>query len=215
MTKKSTELLQGAYDLQDAADNIAYYKDFAAQYDDGFAAAMGYHTPTALAKTFQKLSTDKDLPIADIGCGTGLVAHALGLPADAIDGYDISTEILDKARAKNLYRALYQADLKQSLEAYPNNYGALISAGTFTLGHLDPDDLGNLLNLLRKGGLVCVTVSEKHYNAQGFAQFLDSLHLAGKITEPQIHTVPIYTDKAHEHAADLTHILSFHKTSLL
>lgn len=212
MTKKPTELLEGAYDLQDAADNIAYYKDFAAQYDDGFAGALGYNSPAALAATFQKLSTDKDLPIADIGCGTGLVARALNLPVDAIDGYDISTEMLDKARAKNLYRTLYQADLKQSLEAYPKDYGALISAGTFTLGHLGPDDLANLLNLLRADGLVCVTVSTKHYNKQGFAPFLDGLHYSGKITEPQIHTVPIYIDKAHEHAADTAHILIFRKT---
>lgn len=211
MTKKPTELLEGAYDLQDAADNIAYYKDFAALYDDGFAGALGYNSPAALAATFQKLSTDKDLPIADIGCGTGLVALALNLPADTIDGYDISTEMLDKARAKNLYGALYQADLKQSLEAYPNNYGALISAGTFTLGHLGPRDLGNLLSLLRMGGLICVTVSTKHFKAQGFAGFLDDLHQTGKITKPQIHTVPIYTDKTHEHATDETHILSFRK----
>ena len=212
MSKKPTELLEGAYDLQDAADNIAYYKDFAALYDDGFADALGYNSPAALAEIFQKLSTNKDLPIADIGCGTGLVAHALDLPAAVIDGYDISTEMLDKARAKNLYRTLYQADLKKSLAAFPNNYGALISAGTFTLGHLGPHDLGNLLSLLCKGGLVCVTVSTKHYNKQGFAQFLDGLHHTGKVTKPQIHTVPIYTDRVHEHAVDTAHILSFHKT---
>ncbi len=212
MSKKPTELLEGAYDLQDAADNIAYYKDFATQYDDGFAAAMGYNSPAALAETFQKISTDEDRPIADIGCGTGLVAEALDLPAAAIDGYDISTEMLDKARAKNLYRTLYQADLKQPLATYPNDYGALISAGTFTLGHLGPHDLGNLLSLLCKDGLICVTVSTKHYNKQGFAQFLDNLHHTGKITEPQIHTVPIYTDMAHEHATDTAHILIFRKT---
>lgn len=212
MTGKSTKLLEGAYDLQDAADNIAYYKDFAALYDNDFADALGYNTPAALAKTFQKIATDKDLPIADIGCGTGLVAHALSLPTDSIDGYDISPEMLDKARAKNLYRALYQANLKQPLGAYPNDYGALISVGTFTLGHLGPDDLGNLLTLLRNGGLVCITISAAHFKVQGFAQFLDGLHQLNKITKPQIHTVPIYTGKTHEHAADMAHILSFRKT---
>jgi predicted TPR repeat methyltransferase len=209
--QKSTQLLKGAYNLQTAADNIEYYKDFATQYDDGFANALGYNTPTALADTFHKLATDTDRPIADIGCGTGLVAQALDLPANAIDGYDISPEMLDKARAKNLYRALYRANLKKSLTEYPTDYGALISAGTFTMGHLGPKDLGNLLSLLRKGGLVCITVSAKHFQAQGFAGFLDKLSITHKITKPEIHTVQIYHGKTHEHAADQAHILSFRK----
>jgi len=213
VTNKPTKLLEGAYDLQSAQDNIAYYKDFAAQYDAGFADALGYNSPTALAEVFQELSTEKDTPIADIGCGTGLVAQALGLPEKIMDGYDISAEMLDKARVKKLYRTLYLANLKQSLKAYPNNYGALISAGTFTLGHLGPADLENLLGLLQKGGLVCVTVSTKHYNEQGFAKFMDKLHHMGKITCPEIHKISIYNGKKpHGHASDTMQILCFRKT---
>ena len=211
MTEKPIKLLEGAYNLQNEADNIAYYKDFAALYDDGFADALGYNTPNALAETFLEIATEADRPIADIGCGTGLVAGALGLPRDVIDGYDISSEMLDKAREKHLYRAVYQANLKQALEAYPNDYGALISVGTFTLGHLGPQDLGNLLGFLRKDGLVCITISAAHFKAQGFAEFLNGLHDAGKITSPQIRTVPIYAKDDHEHAKDKAHILSFRK----
>lgn len=215
MSKTPTELLEGAYDLQDATDNIAYYKDFADHYDKGFADNMGYNSPEALAETFHKLATESDRPIADIGCGTGLAALALGLSKDVIDGYDISPEMLDKARAKDLYRNLYNANLKQPLDAYPDNYGALISVGTFTLGHLGPHDLGSLLTLLRPNGLVCITVSAAHFKAQGFAAFLQDLHTVGKITSPQIHTVPIYTKDNHNHAADKTHILSFRKQKIL
>ena len=211
MTKTPTELLEGAYDLQNEQDNIAYYKGFADHYDEGFADAMGYNSPHALAKVFHELSTDQDNPIVDIGCGTGLAALALALPKHSIDGYDISPEMLDKAREKQLYRTLYNANLKLSLKAYPNDYGALISVGTFTLGHLGPNDLGNLLTLLRPNGLVCITVSATHFKAKGFAAFLEGLHGVGKITSPQIHTVPIYTKDNHDHAADKVHILSFRK----
>jgi predicted TPR repeat methyltransferase len=211
MTKKPIKLLEGAYNLQDEADNIAYYKSFAAQYDNGFADVLGYNTPNALAEIFHKIATEADWPIADIGCGTGLVAVALNLPKDIIDGYDISPEMLGKAREKNLYRTLYTTNLKQSLEAYPNDYGALISVGTFTLGHLGPQDLSNLLSILRKHGLVCITISAAHFKAQGFADYLQKMHKAGKITAHEIHTVPIYTGKTHEHATDMAHILSFRK----
>jgi len=211
MTKTPTELLEGAYDLQNAQDNITYYKDFADHYDKGFADEMGYNSPSGLAEAFHRLATRTDRPIADIGCGTGLVAQALNMPKEFIDGYDISPEMLDKARAKNLYRAVYQANLKQPLEAFPNDYGALISVGTFTLGHLGPQDLGNLLTLLQPNGLICITISAVHFKAQGFATFLDGLHRAGTITAPQIHTIPIYVKDNHEHAADKAHILSFRK----
>ncbi|MFK5997629.1 MAG: methyltransferase domain-containing protein [Rhodobacterales bacterium] len=211
MNKNPTELLEGAYGLENEQDNIAYYKGFANHYDDGFADAMGYNSPNALAKVFHQLSTNQDIPVADIGCGTGLAALALGLPKGSIDGYDLSPEMLDKAREKQLYRTLYSANLKQPLTAYPNDYGALISAGTFTLGHLGPEDLGNLLAFVRSNGLVCVTVNAAHFKEQGFAAYLDTLQKTGKIMPPQIHTVPIYTKNTHEYAADTAHILSFRK----
>ena len=43
------------------------------------------------------------------------------------------------------------------------------------------------------------------------SSFIKGDQAVGKITSPQIHTVPIYTKYNHDHAADKVHILSFRK----
>lgn len=217
MTSKTPEeLLDGAYNLQTPQDNVTYYKDFAKTYDTTFAAEMGYNSPATVAKVFKSIAQPDDLPIADIGCGTGLTAQALNPSKAAIDGFDISDEMLNKARQKNIYRDLHNADLTQPLDPYSEQYGGLISSGTFTLGHLGPEDLARLLQILKPNGLVCVTVNTAHFENQGFDIVLKRLRDSNEITQPEIHTVPIYNGKkTHEHSADMMHILSFRKTAKL
>lgn len=48
--------------------------------------------------------------VLDLGCGTGLAAQALKTADNTFDGADISTNMLEAARRKGLYRELYQAD---------------------------------------------------------------------------------------------------------
>ncbi|MEM7440336.1 MAG: methyltransferase domain-containing protein [Pseudomonadota bacterium] len=150
--KTATELLEGAYRIATPADNLDYYADFADVYDRDFAGAMGYIYPRALAERFQAHAGTEDVPVADIGCGTGLVAEALGLPARDIEGFDISPEMLAKAQDKGLYAALHEADLTAPMGMEPR-FGALVSAGTFTHGHLGPAPLENTLQLARPGAL--------------------------------------------------------------
>ena len=84
--KDGKKLLEGAYDLSTPDDNIAYYKDFAPIYDADFARSLGYVFPAALAEIYHQAGGPDDTPVADIGCGTGLVAEALRLPQAQIDG---------------------------------------------------------------------------------------------------------------------------------
>jgi len=66
---------------------------------------MGWNYPAAIATAYRSAASDQDLPIADIGCGTGLVASALKTSPDLIDGIDISPKILRLSKEKQLYRA--------------------------------------------------------------------------------------------------------------
>ena len=83
---KGQSLLENAYKLATPDDNKAYYDEFASTYDDDFATALGWHYPQAIASIYRDQATDQDRPIADVGCGTGLVAEALGYAPDDIDG---------------------------------------------------------------------------------------------------------------------------------
>ena len=44
--------LSGAYELDSPDDNRTYYQSFAEDYDDGFAEALGYAFPAAIAPTW-------------------------------------------------------------------------------------------------------------------------------------------------------------------
>jgi predicted TPR repeat methyltransferase len=201
--------LEGAYRLRSPQDARAFYAGFAQTYDSDFAAGLGWHYPRAVAGVWRSLAAPQDLPVADIGCGTGCVAEALGLDPGLIDGFDISPEMLARARDKRLYRALHEVDLTGPLDRLPRGYGTVISAGTFTHGHLGPDALEPLLGLARPGGLFVIGVNQQHFRSGGFAALLDRLQGEGRIAAASIRTVQIYDRPGHAHSADQAEVLGF------
>ncbi len=206
-----TELLEGAYAIQTPQDNQTYYADFADHYDTEFAGKLGYISPAVIAQSYIRNANPSDRPVADIGCGTGLVAEALNLPRDAIHGFDISPDMLEKARGKNLYAGLHNTDLTKPLSQPETPFGAVISAGTFTHGHLGPEPLANLLNLAKSGALFCIGVNALHYASKGFKPMLTSLVEQGRITHLRIETSPIYDVANTKHAADEAYTLLYRK----
>lgn len=202
-------LLENAYKLATPGDNAAYYDAFAASYDRDFVAQMGYQFPKAVADAYHRDALPDDTPIADIGCGTGLVAVELALPNTPIDGMDISPEMLAAAGQKALYRTLTSVDLIGPLA--PNTYGAVLSAGTFTHGHLGPEALRGLLEIARKGALFLIGVNQHHFAAKNFAEVLDALVAAGEITPVKLTEVMIYSKQVHDHSADRALILQYRK----
>ena len=209
---KGQRLLERAYKLATPHDNQGYYDEFAATYDTDFAAALGYHYPKAIASAYLTQATTADRPIADIGCGTGLVAEALGLPPDEIDGIDISDEMLAAAKGKGLYRSTIKADLTASLAALQNDYGAVVSAGTFTYGHLGPEPLERLLDIARPGALFVIGVNKAFFVTAGFERVVNRMRSAGVISDPRLVEAPMYDRQGHDHSADMAYVLCFRKT---
>lgn len=179
-----TQRLDAAYALQTPADNAAYYRGFAQTYDSGFVAETG----------------PGDCPVLDVGAGTGQVAAHLG--AIPVDGVDISPEMLAVAEAKGLYRNRITADLTGPLAVADASYGALISAGTFTHGHVGPVCLEELLRIARTGALFCLGVNLAVFDSAGFGSAFARLVAAGRIGPVDFRTVTFYEGVEHEHSAD-------------
>jgi SAM-dependent methyltransferase len=72
--------------------------------------------------------------------------------------------MLEVARKKNVYKALYQGNLEDTLNfGETNSFDAIISVGVFTFGHAQPQALENLFLLLKSGGYFVLTVRVDYY----------------------------------------------------
>ena len=214
MTEKSVgqSLLENAYKLSTPEDNVDYYDAFASTYDVEFADALGWHYPATIVATYRDAASQSDTPVADIGCGTGLVASALKLPQEQVDGIDISPEMLRIAEEKQLYRSLYKVDLTKSLDKITNDYGAVLSAGTFTSGHLGPEPLESLLGIARTNALFVIGVKKAYFQEAGFEPVLRNMEVGGLINGLQIAEVPMYEKAGHDHSADAAFVLVYRKS---
>ena len=208
---KGEALLAGAYALQTPDQHVSYYRDFAAQYDSIFADGLGYVYPLGIAAALAELDRPPGA-ILDIGCGTGLVATAIHghQPEAVIDGVDISPEMIDEAAAKGGYRNLMAVDLTRDFSHLPTDYAAIVSAGTFTHGHLGPEPLAGLIGHCAAGAVAALGVNSTHFAAHDFASVLAGLQAAGRITAPNFQEVPIYDGRDAAHADDTAYVLNFH-----
>ena len=208
MTKKKG--LKEAYSLKTPEDSINLYKTWASTYDDDFAKQNDYRSPIEIAKYFEKYSNEDNTPILDVGAGTGLIGECLNLDSKEIDAIDISPEMLKVATTKNCYSEIIEADLSKELSINDNHYGAIVSAGTFTHGHVGPNGLDELIRVTRPGGLFVFTVHSKLFNKAGFDKKL--LEIKKSITEPIFHKVDAYGNNPDkDHGSDQVIITVFRK----
>lgn len=204
--------LKGALGLSGPEACLAYYRDWAASYDVGFAAGMEYQLPAHVAAAF--LGSGGGRPVLDVGAGTGLLAEALrGMGFQgAMDGVDFSPEMLARAGEKGIYRALVEADITRPL-ALPRQYRGIVSSGTFTAGHVGPEALVHLLDVALPGAQVALSINRRVWEASGFDRALEALAGAGQIGAVQLIEVEVYGTAAvtldAEHAADRALIAVF------
>ena len=205
-----------AYALEEPEDCIRLYDKWAKTYDDDFVDRVHYLQFRQVAEQLL-LRKDKIFgPVLDVGCGTGVVGICLRDGGIAeVDGIDISREMLEVAREKKAsagdaaYRNLIQADLTQDIDIEDDYYSGLVSAGTFTHGHLGPDSLDELWRVAAPEAQCAFTVRATHYNNAGFSDKLASDVDAGLISGLELVEVNIYADDTpdREHAKDTSYIV--------
>jgi SAM-dependent methyltransferase len=121
--------------------------------------------------------------ILDAGAGTGLVGQYLSqLGYHNLTAIDFSTGMLDQARQKHVYTALYQMVLGEPL-AFPDSYfEAVICSGVFTIGHAPACAFDELIRVTRPGGYILFTLRPDFYAGSEFKQKLPALATAGQLT---------------------------------
>lgn len=199
--------LDAAYALSGVEDVKSLYADWATTYDASFAKAQGYQLHHIVAEEY--VDRGGAGPVLDVGAGTGLVGAALAQRGvDRIQGTDISAEMLAQAREKGCYDQVFVSDVTQPLDIRSGTFPGIVSAGTFTLGHIGPEPLSELIRITRSNGLIVISVNAAHWQETGFAAFFEGA--SAYLNDLRTQTVPIYAEgTSHAHADDRALIASF------
>ena len=207
--------LEDAYAVKTPEDSRKLYAAWAATYNETFIKANDYVYPRTLAQKFdEKISKTGIHKVLDIGCGTGAVGSYLASlrPTLSIDGFDISREMLAEAAALRridnspVYNDLLEIDLTSVLPT--RAYDAMTSSGTFTHGHLGPQTLVSLIQLVRINGWFVIGINAQHFELRGFAATLSSAHESGAISEVKLYEEQVYGPTS-PHYGDTTQIAVF------
>jgi SAM-dependent methyltransferase len=200
--------LDKAYEINGPEDARRMYGDWAPTYETSFAQAWGYIAPREIAAILRR-EIPEMAKILDIGAGTGLVAeHLRGLVVDALD---ITPEMLEIARSKDLYRKYLIEDLTRVLDIPDESYDAVISCGTFTHGHVGPECFPELLRITRPGAVFACGTIGPVLDRAGFGSELARMVAQGRITPVEWKDIAIYEGADHPHKDDRGLVMVFRK----
>jgi predicted TPR repeat methyltransferase len=142
--------------------------DSSANEFDERLAKLNYRVPEQCAAMLDKhlgQASTADGSICDLGCGTGLCAPFLRKRAERLVGVDLSPGMLEKARQRELYDELIEADLVSHLSAGVADYDLLVAADTLIyIGDLQPT-FAAAAAALRDGGHLLFSVEKLADNA--------------------------------------------------
>ncbi|CDS48467.1 hypothetical protein [Polaromonas sp. CG9_12] len=137
------------------------------QVFDGFAAsfdakleALDYRAPALVARALRRAvgADHAALDIVDAGCGTGLCGTGLKPWARTLAGCDLSVGMLRRAKARNVYDMLHQAELTHYLNTQPEAFDTVVSADTLCYFGALEGVLAAARRSLRAGGWLIFTV---------------------------------------------------------
>ena len=141
-----------AYSLKNSDEAREMYDRWADVYDRDLTGNE-YQQPVRCAEALSAQLTDKNARILDVGCGTGLSGLALREAGfQNIEGCDLSSGMLEKAKALNIYSRLFACDLNEPpIDAEDASCDALTAVGVFSFGHIMPDAVDELLRIVKPG----------------------------------------------------------------
>ena len=203
---QKTPSLQNAYDLKSPDDNVELYSAWAETYDNDFIKDMQYQLHFSVAEEFV-FNGGKGL-ILDVGAGTGALAQALLQKGKfSIEATDISEEMLKVAKSKKIYERSFLSDLTEEIPMENDIYDGVVSSGTFTHGHVGPSAMVELVRVTKPGGLVTISVNEKHWIALNFENEVEKFNKY--VRNYTLKKISIYGEQStHDHKDDKAIILT-------
>lgn len=165
------------------------YDGWADTYDQDIEEGYGWQIPGIMAGMLSRL-IQKPSRILDAGAGTGLVGLYLKEEGfHDLVAMDISREMLNKAREKNIYREFHQMALGDNLDFEDGSFDAVVCAGVLTFSHAPARSLYELARITRQGGYILFSIRTDAFQSMGFPEICGELRSEGKwkLSDSQKH----------------------------
>lgn len=176
-------LWKRAYAARTKDELRALYADWAGSYDADHER-VGFFGHRLTAETLARHATRRDVArVLDAGAGTGAAGVELAaLGFRELVAVDLSEEMLERARAKGVYRQTLTADLALPIDAFAGaSFDAAVLVGVFSYGQAPAEALDEVVRLVRPGGLVAFTLRCDFHeqNAMGVRARMEDLERRG------------------------------------
>lgn len=107
------------------------FDEFASSFDSKLGQ-LGYKAPQLVVEALSRIQAS--LPpspvVVDAGCGTGLCGPLLKPMVGRLVGIDLSSGMLERAEARNVYDSLEKVELTAFLQRHPGEFDLIVSADT-------------------------------------------------------------------------------------
>ena len=136
-----------------------FFDGFASTYDDTLEE-LTYRAPQQIGAMLAEIvdSRGRTLDVLDAGCGTGLCGAQVHGFARSLVGIDLSTQMLERAKARRIYDDLVHTDLVGGMRSRPKSADVVVSADVLVyFGDLQPP-FDAAATALRPGGWLLASV---------------------------------------------------------
>lgn len=140
------------------------FDQYAERFDHALVQTLAYRVPDLLFAAISAQGRARFARAVDLGCGTGLMGERLRPMVGQLEGYDISAEMLRKARAKKVYDRLEKADL-QTMEGTALPVDLVTAADVFMYVGALERVVALASSMLAADGIFAFSV-ERHHGVQ-------------------------------------------------
>lgn len=172
-----------AYRAKTRDDLRELYADWASTYDADHEK-VGFFGHRLTAEVLARHMTRHDASrVLDAGAGTGAAGEALSdVGFRDLVAIDLSSDMLDRAREKNVYSQTLVADLALPVDAFGDDaFDAAVLVGVFSYGQAPAETLDEIVRMVRPGGIVAFTMRTEFYddNVMGIKSRMQALEQRG------------------------------------
>jgi predicted TPR repeat methyltransferase len=129
------------------------FDQYSDRYDQHLVGTLRYQTPDLLFDATVRVVPSRNLDILDLGCGTGLLGTRFHPLARTLTGVDISSNMIEVARQRQIYDYLVCRELIEFMQTQTKKFDLAVAADVFVyIGDLSRV-FHEVRGALRDGGL--------------------------------------------------------------